>query len=115
MLVMILERVTPGLRGELSRWLIEPRTGVFVGSVSAMVRDQLWELCNKRLRGGAMVQIWTTNNEQGYAMRSLGELSRRLVDHDGLVLVCRPWDEKQPPDVAAAREATGEEGQTETT
>ena len=35
MIVMILEKVSVGLRGELSRWLIEPRTGVFVGQVSA--------------------------------------------------------------------------------
>ncbi|MBA3516457.1 MAG: type I-E CRISPR-associated endoribonuclease Cas2, partial [Rhizobiales bacterium] len=31
MVVMMLERVSPSLRGELTRWLIEPKTGVFVG------------------------------------------------------------------------------------
>ena len=35
MTVLILERVPATLRGELSRWMIEPRTGVFVGKVSA--------------------------------------------------------------------------------
>ena len=34
MIIMILENVPVGLRGELSRWLIEPRAGVFVGHVS---------------------------------------------------------------------------------
>ena len=43
MIVMVLERVTPSLRGELTRWLIQPKTGVFVGRVSARVRDLLWE------------------------------------------------------------------------
>lgn len=94
MLVMVLERVTPGLRGELSRWLIEPRAGVFVGSVSALVRDQLWDICGKRLHGGAMTQIWTTNNEQGFAIRSTGDTSRQLRDCEGLLLVCRPWEKK---------------------
>ncbi|MGI6377267.1 MAG: type I-E CRISPR-associated endoribonuclease Cas2e [Anaerolineae bacterium] len=103
MLVMILERVTPGLRGELSRWLIEPRSGVFVGSVSAMVRDQLWQICGKRLHHGAMLQIWTTNNEQGFAVRSTGESSRKLVSYEGLTLVCRPWDEKRPTPASAVR------------
>ena len=42
MLVMVLENVPPSLRGELTRWLIEPRPGVFVGHVSALVRDRLW-------------------------------------------------------------------------
>ena len=34
MMVMILERVTPGLRGELSRWLLQPKAGVFAFVVS---------------------------------------------------------------------------------
>ena len=38
MVVMILERVPPGLRGEIRRWMIEPRAGVFVGKLSAMVQ-----------------------------------------------------------------------------
>ena len=33
MVVMILERAPPGLRGEMSRWMIEPKAGVFVGRV----------------------------------------------------------------------------------
>ena len=39
MIVIALERVPVGLRGELSRWLLELRPGVFVGKVSALVRD----------------------------------------------------------------------------
>ncbi len=110
MLVMMLERVTPGLRGDLSRWLVEPRTGVFVGNVSAMVRDQLWELCGKRLRAGAMIQMWTTNNEQGFAVRTMGDTSRELVDYEGLWLVRRPWDKSNKADVDAARAVEGDEG-----
>ena len=52
MIVMVLETVPVGLRGELTRWLLEPHTGVFVGHVNAMVRDRLWEKCCKQ-RGGA--------------------------------------------------------------
>ena len=91
MLVMILERVTPWLRGELSRWLIEPKVGVFVGDASGMVRDQLWEKCSKHVKNGALMQLWSTNNEQGFAMRALGDTSRHLRDYDGLRLICIPW------------------------
>ena len=45
MIVMILEKVPVRLRGELTRWLIEPRQGVFVGHINAMVRERLWEKC----------------------------------------------------------------------
>ena len=33
----------PKLRGDLSKWLCEINTGVYVGNVSSRVRDALWE------------------------------------------------------------------------
>ncbi len=91
MMVLVLERVPASLRGELTRWLLEPRTGVFVGRVSAMVRDRLWEkvcLSLKGREGGIL--IYSTDTEQGFAVRSHGETSRELVDFDGLVLIRIP-------------------------
>jgi CRISPR-associated protein Cas2 len=54
MVVIILESVPVSLRGELTRWMLELRAGVFVGSLSAMVRDKLWEMvCSKfKNKGG---------------------------------------------------------------
>ncbi len=87
MIVMMLERVTRSLRGELSRWLLEPRTGVFVGTVSAVVRDKLWDLvCNKMGDGGGIL-VYDSNNEQGFTMRLWGNPDRTVVDFDGLSLV----------------------------
>lgn len=90
MIVMILEKVPTSVRGELSRWLVEPRTGVFVGHVSAMVRDRLWEKCRKSRGAGGVLQVWTTNNEQRYRMRACGDTSRRIVELDGVQLVQIP-------------------------
>ncbi|MCE5257559.1 MAG: type I-E CRISPR-associated endoribonuclease Cas2e [Chloroflexi bacterium] len=98
MIVILLERASPSVRGELSRWLVEPQTGVFVGNVSAMVRDKLWELTCARLRraeksrGGALL-IWNTNNEQGFGVRSYGCTNREVIDFDGLSLILRPRGE----------------------
>jgi len=97
MLVMILERVPVSLRGELSRWLIEPHTGVFVGKVSALVRDRLWERCIKRMNEGAVIQIWSTNNEQGFAVRAIGLTARELLDYEGLCLVRIPFPVAKKP------------------
>ncbi len=44
MVVIILESVPTSVRGELTRWLLELHAGVFVGNISAMVRDKLWEM-----------------------------------------------------------------------
>ena len=90
MVVMILEKVPTSLRGELTRWLIEPHTGVFVGHVNAMVRDRLWDKCCKAKRMGGVVQIWSTNTEQRFRMRMAGETKRGVVDYDGLQLIRVP-------------------------
>jgi CRISPR-associated protein Cas2 len=94
MVVMVLQRVPSTLRGELTRWLLEPETGVFVGTVSAMVRDKLWEKCYTSLHGGAMMQIWSTNTEQGFQMRSTGGTRRDVVDVSGLQLVRLPHQKR---------------------
>lgn len=88
MVVLILENVPIGLRGEISRWMIEPRAGVFVGKVSAMVRDKLWQKACGTSKGGGVTMIYTINNEQGFTIRTFGDTSRKIVDHEGLWLVC---------------------------
>jgi CRISPR-associated protein Cas2 len=90
MVVMVLQRVPTSLRGELTRWMVEPQAGVFVGTMSAMVRDRLWDKCCDRLRGGGAMQIWNTNNEQGFAMRTAGTVRKDVVDLQGLQLVRTP-------------------------
>jgi CRISPR-associated protein Cas2 len=94
MIVLILEKVPASLRGELSRWAIEPRTGVFVGNVSAMVRDKLWEKVCAKVRGGSAVLIYPYPNEQGFAIQTYGDPSRSLVYWEGLRLVCIPKKEE---------------------
>jgi CRISPR-associated protein Cas2 len=90
MVVMILERVPQGLRGELTRWFLEPKAGVFVGRVSAMVRDRLWDKACGQARDGSCVMIHTSNNEQGFLIRSWGKASRLVEDFEGLFLVRVP-------------------------
>lgn len=98
MVILILEKVSGSVRGELSRWMIEPRTGVFVGSVSAMVRDRLWETAMKgagKSGGGAML-LYSSPTEQGFKMQIFGETTRDLVDWEGLTLVHVPTKARRP-------------------
>lgn len=87
MIVMTLESVPPSLRGELTRWLIEVQTGVYVGHVSATVRDLLWDKVMQHARLGRCTQLYRSNNEQGFSIRMHGEQRRTLVDLDGYQLV----------------------------
>jgi CRISPR-associated protein Cas2 len=93
MVVMILETASPSLRGELTRWLVEPHPGVFTGHVSALVRDLLWQKCCQTSKVTGVLQMWSTNNEQRFMMRSFGETKRHIVDFDGLQLVRVPHQE----------------------
>ncbi len=95
MLVMIVEKTPAAIRGELTRWLIEPRCGVFVGHVSARVRDALWEKCTSNERVGGVVQIWNSNCEQHFQMRIAGDTSRILVEEEGLQLIKIPGEIKK--------------------
>lgn len=99
MVVMVLEKVPKSLKGELSRWMLEVQTGVFVGKLSATVRDLLWQKCIDKSAGGRCCQAWRTNNEQGYTLRLAGDSTRSLVDFDGLMLVAvknAEWERMRP-------------------
>lgn len=88
--VIVLERVPPGVRGDLSRWMMQPATGVFVGNIPTQVRGLLWErVCGHR-RTGACVTVTSALNEQGYEIRQHGDRTVELIDLDGLALIRRP-------------------------
>jgi CRISPR-associated protein Cas2 len=90
MVVMVLERVPASVRGELTRWMLELHAGVFVGDVSAMVRDRLWEMVCTKMRGGAGMLVHSTDNEQSFAIRFWGATKRTVADYDGLMLIQKP-------------------------
>ena len=87
MVVFVLERVPVSLRGELTRWMLELKAGVFVGHVSALVRDLLWEKIGGSVKGGGAILIHSSDTEQGFAVRYWGETSRKVRDFEGLLLV----------------------------
>ena len=102
MVVIILERVSPSLRGELSRGLVEPKPGIFIGHVSALVRDKLWEKCCRSAKTGGVLQAWSTNSEQRYTIRTYGRTKRQVMEFDGVQLMAVPH--QLPPVEVSAEE-----------
>ena len=90
MVVLLMEKVPVSLRGEITRWMIELKTGVFIGNISALVRDKLWEHICQKIRGGSATLLQSASNEQGYLIRTHGETSRKIRNFDGLCLVTIP-------------------------
>ena len=97
MIVLIVESVPPGLRGQLSKWLLEPQAGVFVGNVSGAVRDLLWEKACQEAGVGNCTLIQPAANEQGYIIRTWGETRRVVEEWEGLYLVRRPKPKEKLP------------------
>lgn len=90
MVIIVMEKVTVSLRGEITRWMIELRSGVFVGHLSALVRDKLWEEICKKVKTGAVTLLQSASNEQGYLIRQFGETGRNVIDFEGLQLITIP-------------------------
>ena len=87
MTVLATTAVPDSLRGALSRWTIEVVAGIFVGTVSARVRDELWDAASAVVGDGAAVLIYPAANEQGFALRTAGHRRRVPADFDGLTLI----------------------------
>lgn len=91
MVVVVLTACPAGLRGHLTRWLLEVSAGVFVGTVSARVRDLLWSQVLDLVKDGKAIMIHQSDTEQGLAFRThLHEWEP--VDLDGITLMRRPSD-----------------------
>ena len=87
MLVMILKSVPVSLKGQLSRWLIEPTSGVFLGNPSSRIRDILWEKAVEKSKDGYVLQIWDYPCAQGYKWRSIGKSRHAMTDMEGIALI----------------------------
>lgn len=89
MTVIVLVAAAPGLRGHLTRWLVEVQAGVFVGSPTRRVRDRLWALLEERIGDGQVVMVEPAKNEQGWTVRTAGRDRWAPADFDGLILSAR--------------------------
>ena len=89
MLVLVLSAVPAGVRGHVTRWLLEISPGVFVGSVSRRVREALWEEIRGSVRTGRAILVWQSNSEQGLEFLVHGH-HWEPVDFDGITLMMRP-------------------------
>jgi CRISPR-associated protein Cas2 len=87
MLVIVVENVPHRLRGRLAVWLIEIRAGVYVGDLSAKVREMIWAQIVDGIEDGNAIMAWSTNTESGFDFVTLGENRRLPVEFDGLKLV----------------------------
>ncbi|WAL65963.1 type I-E CRISPR-associated endoribonuclease Cas2e [Amycolatopsis cynarae] len=108
MTVIVVAACPVGLRGHLTRWLLEISPGVFVGKPTKRVRDLMWVRVVEMVKNGRAIMVHTANNEQG--------LDFRVHDHDwiptdfeGVNLMLRPHKdgESGTPSGTAGQRKTG--------
>lgn len=92
MVVLMLTACPAGLRGHLTRWLLEIGPGVFVGKVSKRVRELLWARVLELAKDGRAVMVFPARNEQGLEFR-VHRSAWVPTDVDGLTLLLRPGAE----------------------
>ena len=87
MTVIAMDTAPEGVRGELTRWFLELKTGVFVGKLKVRIRELLWKrICETETADGA-VMVYSDTNEQGFSMRVCGDPKRSVVDLEGVQLI----------------------------
>lgn len=102
MVVLVVTACPAGLRGHLTRWLLEISPGVFVGVVSSRVRDLLWERVIDLVKDGRAVLVYRANNEQRMGFK-VHRYDWQPVDFDGITLVRRPHTGESLPEAASPR------------
>lgn len=89
MIVICVMNCPPGLRGDLSKWLCEVNTGVYIGKLSARVRDELWQRVCESIKSGQATMAYSTNNEQGYTFMT-HNTTWIATDYEGITLMKKP-------------------------
>lgn len=89
MIVIVLSNCPPSLRGDLTKWMFEVSTNVFVGRVGSRVRDELWKRVEEESKDGRATMVFGSRNEQNFDFR-VHNVDWVPADFDGLKLMLRP-------------------------
>lgn len=89
MTVITVVNAPNSLRGDLTKWMQEIATGVYVGNFNSRVREQLWQRVTQSIVNGQATMSYTYRNEIGYQFET-HNTHRRNVSYDGIPLVLTP-------------------------
>lgn len=92
--VITLKRSTPSLRGDLTKWMQEIATGVYIGNFNTRVREKLWSRVIETVGDGEATMSFAHRNEIGYQFVTWNT-RRENIDCDGIPLVLLPVEQKE--------------------
>ncbi|MCI7238195.1 MAG: type I-E CRISPR-associated endoribonuclease Cas2e [Anaerococcus sp.] len=95
--LITLTRVTNSLRGDLTKWMQEIATGVYIGNFNVKVREKLWQRIQENIGDGEATISYAYRNEIGYKFETINT-QREAIDLEGLPLVLiKNKEENQEP------------------
>lgn len=100
MTVVVLTVVPAGLRGHLTRWMLEISAGVYVGFVTKRVRELMWLRIVEMSGEGRAIMVYAARNEQRLAFK-VHKHQWEPVDFDGVELMMRPATGELPTSVSS--------------
>lgn len=86
MTVVTLTNVPNSLRGDLTKWLQEISTGVYVGNINARIREELWKRIIDNIKQGQVTMSYAKRNEIGYDFK-VHNSNREVIYCEGIPLV----------------------------
>lgn len=94
--VVTLKKSTPSLRGDLTKWMQEIATGVYVGNFNSRIRKKLWDRITSTVGDGEATMSYACRNEIGYQFITWNT-ERENIDYEGIPLVLLPAREGSSP------------------
>lgn len=84
--VITLKNSPPSLRGDLTKWMQEISTGVYVGNFNTKIREKLRERIVENVGSGEATMTYAYRNEIGYKFETHNS-NKIPIDFDGIPLV----------------------------
>ena len=92
--VITLKNSPPSLRGDLTKWMQEIATGVYVGNFNTKIRQELWERVVESVGSGEATMTYAYRNEIGYKFETHNS-NKIMIDFEGIPLVLTPQNPKE--------------------
>lgn len=96
--VITLKKVPPYMRGDLTKWMQEIDTGVYIGNFNTKIREELWKRVKENVGEGEATISYTYRNEIGYKFETLNT-QREEIDFEGIPLVLIKKEEEQQEEI----------------
>lgn len=93
MTVITISNAPMSLRGDLTKWMQEIATGVYIGNLNSRVREEIWERVIQSVGKGQATLSYATRNELGYQFKT-HRTKQINVSFDGIPLVMIPKEEE---------------------